>query len=73
MLATSVFVRFPSLVLFGALLIAFSIYSCHTFITHPMLYVNYAQFVTSKSISEEITKKNFQIITKKWKKKERNH
>ncbi|MCP9258934.1 Adenylate/guanylate cyclase catalytic domain protein [Dirofilaria immitis] len=54
MLATSVFIRFPSLVLLGTLLIAFSVYSCHIFITHPMLYVNYAQFITAYNVEWEL-------------------
>nr|CRZ24569.1 BMA-ACY-3 [Brugia malayi] len=61
MLLTSVFVRFPSLVLFGALLVAFALYSCHTFITHPMLYVNYEQFVTVNNIELELLSSLFML------------
>ncbi|VDM97681.1 unnamed protein product [Thelazia callipaeda] len=54
MLVTSVFVRFSSLALFVALMVAFMLYTCHIFVTHPLLYVNYTQFATTYNVEWEL-------------------
>ncbi|VDM44890.1 unnamed protein product [Toxocara canis] len=54
MLAAVVFVRFPSLVLLCALLIAFMLYSLHVFVTHPMLYISYSQLTQSHHVEWEL-------------------